>query len=82
MSAEMKAYFPTKQLAKKAGDRLGINFKVSEPRPVRPWQGRSWLIEITLPASSMSMFPNPELSNQVVGAVLMFDGVVHTQDQP
>lgn len=82
MSAVMKAYFFTRQDAQRAGDRLGIRYSVSTPVAVTPVQGRPWRIEITLPDSSQSMFPNPTLSNVVVGIVLGFQGVVHTQDQP
>jgi hypothetical protein len=78
----MKAYFYTSDQARRAADRLGINFKTTDPQPVSPINGRPWMIEITLPESSMSQFPSPTFSSEVVGVVLMFDGIVHSQDQP
>jgi hypothetical protein len=82
MSAVMKAYFPTEDLANRADARLGINFRTETPRHVTPVQGRSWLLEITLPQSNMAQFPNSAFSGEVVGVVLTYDGVVHSQDQP
>lgn len=82
MNPVMKAYFYTSGEAQRAADRLGINFKTTEARSVNPINGRSWMIEITLPESNMSQFPNPVHSGEVVGVVLMFNGIVHSQDQP
>jgi hypothetical protein len=78
----MKAYFATPQQAQRAADRLGINFEVTKPEPVRPFNGRGWRIEVTLPAPFMSQFPDPVWSSQVVSVVLAFDGIVHSDDMP
>jgi hypothetical protein len=82
MSAVMKAYFYTSDDARRASDRLGVNFSTTTPSPVTPINGRPWMIEITLPDSSMAQFPNPAFSGEVVGVVMMFNGLVHSQDQP
>lgn len=79
---EMKAYFASQDIAQRAADRLGPQFKVSAPEAVTPVQGRSWRIIVTLPLSSLSQYPDPAWSSQVVSAVLLFNGVVHSQDQP
>jgi hypothetical protein len=77
----MKAYFATQDLAQRAADRLSHLFKVTGPEAATPVNGRPWRIEVTLPQSSMSQFPDPAWSSQVVSVTMLFDGIVHSQDQ-
>jgi len=79
--AEMKAYFATQDLAERASRRLGTQFKVEGPDWVSPVNGRPWRLIVTLPQPSMSQYPDPAWSSQVVSATLAFDGIVHSQDQ-
>jgi hypothetical protein len=81
MAEVLKAYFYTSAEAEKAAVRLGTLYKVTHPEPVMPVQSRPWRVEITIPSSSQSLFPNPTFVNAVVGVVLGLNGIVHTQDQ-
>lgn len=48
-------------------------YSCSEPVPVVPRHGRSWLMEITLPYAQ----PSPEIMSTVLQAVWGFDGECH-----
>jgi hypothetical protein len=61
---------------------LGVQFHSTAPEPVSSVLGRPWRIVITLPDGPLAQYPDPLYADQVVGVVMTYDGVVHSQDQP
>lgn len=78
----VEAYFPSKVAAESAATALGSRYKVSAPQPVTPRNGRSWLIEITMPPGfgfGRTDY-NPETMNWVVTVVQKYDGWLHNTE--
>lgn len=79
----LTAYFRSRLEAQMAAHRLGSFFKVSDPEPVTPLDGRSWVIEVQVPSAyTLGSWVDPAVLARVIAAVNLYDGFVHDGSQP
>lgn len=76
------AYFRSRLAASMAVERLGVLYEIAGPEPVIPLNGRSWVIEIDLPAVYViGRAINPQVLARIVTVVNQYDGWIHSGDQ-